>query len=152
MKTKDDRLAAITAIISSQVVSNQDELLEKLNLKGFNVTQATLSRDIKELKIVKVHTANGYKYQIHSEKHLNTARSNGILSVDSASNFIVIKTGPGFAGAVASTIDTDASCNAIMGTIAGDDTVLVILRSADSLAEAMDAISGAIPNIKSKTI
>ncbi len=152
MRTKNERLAAITAVIGSQVVSNQDELLEKLNREGFNVTQATLSRDIKELKIVKVHTADGYKYQIHSDKHLNAARNSGILSVDSASNFVVIKTGPGFAGAVASTIDTVVECNAIMGTIAGDDTVLVILRSADSLPEAMDAFSVAIPNIKSKII
>lgn len=152
MKVKDDRLAAITAIISSQAVSSQEELTEKLGQKGFTVTQATLSRDLKELKISKAHTASGYRYQIHVDKSLNSVKGNGILSVDFASNLIVIKTGPGFAGAIASAIDTNAMCNAIMGTIAGDDTVLVILRSADGYDAAIDALSSAIPNIKNKII
>lgn len=151
-ETKNDRLSEITRIVSSQVVSSQEELMDKLSEKGYFITQATLSRDIKELKLVKTHTATGYRYQIHAGKNVPTMKNSGIISVDAASNLVVIKTGPGFAGAIASAIDNNVVCDAIMGTIAGDDTILLILRSTDSFQKAIDAIAAEIPNIKNRII
>lgn len=149
---KNDRLSAITAIVSSEVISSQEELMDRLSKKGHNITQATLSRDIKKLKLIKAHTSTGYRYQIHTGKTIPAVRSNGILSVDASSNLMVIKTGPGFAAAVASTIDNNIVCSSIMGTIAGDDTVLLILRSSDSIEQVIEAVSQEFPDIKDKLI
>lgn len=152
-KTKAARLEAISAIIRESVVSSQDELMSLLKARGYDITQATLSRDLKELQVVKVPSGLGYRYQIHSHPTRPTRTPSGIIhTVDVSGGFMVIKTGPGFASPVASTIDNHVVCDAIMGTIAGDDTVLVILRSPDSVDMVLNAMARELPGIKERLI
>lgn len=154
-KTKSERLAAITSIIRSQNISSQEELITILKEKGFVLTQATLSRDLKELQVVKVHTVNGYRYSMNVGGTIGQAASlhtsqNIALSVDVTGNLAVVKTIPGFAAAVAATIDTAAPAELILGSVAGDDTILVILRSPECYDSFMIHMTMVFPNIANK--
>ena len=154
-KTKSARLSAISTIIRESVVGSQDELMSLLRERGYDITQATLSRDLKELKVVKVPHGGVYRYQIHhhAASAASDARRQGpVVSVDASGNFMVLKTGPGFAAAVASTIDNHVLSDAIMGTIAGDDTVLVILRSPDAVDSVLEAMTAELPGIRERMI
>lgn len=139
---KYNRHAKILEIIETHDIVTQDELAEKLRSQGMDVTQATISRDIKELRLVKVMTPEGKaKYTAMnndsgtlSEKLLAILRG-GYVSSDYANNILVIKTLPGLASAVASTIDA-LGWTEIVGTIAGDDTIMVVTR-AERIAEEL---------------
>ncbi len=123
MNIKQKRLHTITSIIRSKMIRNQDELQRALSNKGFEVTQATLSRDIRELKIVKRHDGdNRYIYV------LPDATPSGKTAVEFSGHLAVLKTPPGYAMAIASDIDHVAPSE-ILATIAGDDTILVIPRN-----------------------
>lgn len=137
---KYNRHAKILDIIENYEIETQDELADKLRETGMDVTQATISRDIKELRLVKVLTSGGrYRYSaIHSEGGNMTDRllvimKEAFMSCDYANNILVIKTLPGMAQAVAATLDA-LGWNDIVGTIAGDDTIMVICR-AEKIAE-----------------
>lgn len=139
MKAK--RQAKIMEIISTSNVETQEQLLQELQEAGFSCTQATISRDIKELKIVKEMTNFGtYRYSI-TEKELGnpfTDRLNAIFrecvtSFDYAQSIVVIHTLPGLANAAASALDA-MKAEYILGTLAGDDTVVAILRDSNSAA------------------
>lgn len=143
MNTKNERLNAIRQIIQSRKISSQEELLKQLSTKGFRVTQATLSRDIKQLKIVKVHDENDdYVYQsadftpqVQSAQEQTQHHPN----IEFSGNLAVVKTRPGYANGIASDIDTHAPYE-ILGTIAGDDTILIIPRegiSRDKIVQAL---------------
>jgi len=144
---KYNRHAKILDIIENYDVSTQDELAEKLREQGLDVTQATISRDIKELRLVKVMDSEGKtKYTVInndsgvlSEKLLSVLRG-GYVSSDYANNILVIKTLPGMASAVASSIDS-LGWMAIIGTIAGDDTIMVITRAERIAEELQEKIS-----------
>ncbi len=136
MKNKRKRLQVITEILRSSVVSNQDELLALLNEKDLYVTQATLSRDLKQLKVSKTPLPNGsYKYvlpaitkTISPQGTLNQQSSHGaVLSLEFSGNLAVMKTKPGYASAIAWDIDNKGT-EEIIGTIAGDDTILIMPR------------------------
>lgn len=131
---KSSRHLKIKELISNQDVETQDELVELLKEGGFNVTQATVSRDIKELQLIKIPTANGnYKYSLPQEQHFNPVNklrrfmAEGFRSLDYSENFIVMKTLPGNANAIGALID-GLQWDEIMGTICGDDTILIIVR------------------------
>ena len=137
MNIKKQRLEAIREIIRKSNIYNQEELLSLLNKQGFSVTQATLSRDMKTLKMAKSPNADGhYIYQlpemnnyannIHSTQNNEWIRT-GFLSLAFSGNLAVAKTRPGYAMGIASEIDNYASPE-ILGTIAGDDTILIILQ------------------------
>ena len=139
MKAK--RQAKIMEIISTSNVETQEQLLQELQEAGFSCTQATISRDIKELKIVKEMTNFGtYRYSI-TEKELGnpfTDRLNAIFrecvtSFDYAQNIVVIHTLPGLANAAASAVDA-MKLSVVLGTLAGDDTVMVVMRDTNSAA------------------
>lgn len=151
-KTKNARLAAITTIIRSHNIGSQEELIAILKSKGFELTQATLSRDLKELQVVKVHTSQGYKYAMNTNGTIGQATNirssqNIALSVDVSCNLAVVKTIPGFAAAVATTIDSVAPADLIMGCVAGDDTILVILRSPECYDSFVIHMTMVFPNI-----
>ncbi len=144
---KYNRHAKILDIIENNVIETQDELAEKLRELGMDVTQATISRDIKELRLVKVLTPDG-KYR-YSAMHSDTGNMNDRLlviikeayvSCDYANNILVIKTLPGMAQAVAATIDA-LGWNDIVGTIAGDDTIMVVCRAEKIAEDLMDKIT-----------
>lgn len=139
MKNKNDRLEAIRQIISESDVKNQEQLMIDLSEKGFEVTQATLSRDLKKMKISKVANTYGeYIYVLpnHALFRRNRGDSNpspavsqpryGFISLNFSGNMAVIRTRPGYAGSLAYDIDNN-DIPGVLGTIAGDDTLLMIL-------------------------
>lgn len=137
---KYSRHAKILEIIEKSFIETQEEIAEKLKELGFEVTQATVSRDIKELRLIKVMTEDGrYKYapftqseNTISNKLLNIF-SESFVSSDYANNIVILKTLPGMAQACASAIDS-LKWPEIVGTIAGDDTIMIICR-AEKIAE-----------------
>jgi transcriptional regulator of arginine metabolism len=137
-KTKNERLTTIWKLVNEHSPENQEELLKLLHERGFIVTQATLSRDIKQLKIIKspnaegnyIYTTNGqniYASRFMNRKGRTNATFSGFVSLDFSENLAVIKTRPGYAMGIASDIDQSIS-DIILGTIAGDDTILLISR------------------------
>ncbi len=158
MKVKTQRLATIKNIISRQSVSSQEELLSLLEKEGFMTTQATLSRDLKFLKVAKIpHTDLGYVYELpqglakmNEEVHEDFPVS-GVESIDFSGNMAVIKTRPGFANSIASVIDSHDPYE-ILGTIAGDDTILLINREGISKGHIIEVLSLFIPGLKEKLL
>ena len=144
---KTARHAKIIELINRYNIETQEELAERLNQEGFNATQATVSRDIRELKQMKV-AENGEKQKYvvfqnkdtwESEKYIRVLRD-GFLSMDMAQNILVIKTVSGMAMAVGAALDA-LHWNEIVGCIAGDDTVMCAMRSVDDALIAMDKLS-----------
>ena len=130
MSTKKERLEAICKIIRSEAVGNQEQLMKRLNEKGFSATQATLSRDIRQLKVAKIHDSSGaYLYKLPEQNFFNAPKriKNPYSNIEFSGNLAVIKTKPGYAMAIASDIDSHKP-DEIIGTIAGDDTILIIPR------------------------
>lgn len=157
MKKKADRLDAIKMIISSREVGSQEELLQMLGEEGFALTQATLSRDLKSLKVAKAADANGryvyvlpnnflYKHDIHQSVS-EMLMSNGFVSLHFSGNIAVIRTRPGYASSMAYDID-NRNFGGILGTIAGDDTIMLVLGEGVSRREVTDFLSQIIPSIK----
>ena len=138
---KKNRHEKIVEIVEKYDVETQDELIEHLRKTGYEVTQATVSRDIRELKLTKVMSDKGsYSYRLpKSNESLGTFKFNhalaeSITSVDCALHTVVIKTFPGMAQAVAVGID-NLKLPVILGCVAGDDTIIVIARTAEAAAD-----------------
>ncbi|MBE5880857.1 MAG: arginine repressor [Lachnospiraceae bacterium] len=143
---KKGRQAAIIKIIERQNVETQQELAEILNQEGFDVTQATVSRDIKALKLSKVPAGGGHQKYVmlhNDDKHLSAKYVNvlkeGFVSMDMAQNILVVKTVSGMAMAVAAAIDT-MKYPEIVGSIAGDDTIMMAIRSVEDTKSIMNQI------------
>ena len=158
MKSKNSRLDAIKIIISSKEIGSQEELLQELLKEGYSLTQATLSRDLKQLKVAKAASMNGtyvyvlpnntmYKRMTEQHSASDMLRFNGVVSLDFSGNLAVIKTRPGYASSVAYDIDNH-NFSEILGTIAGDDTILLVLREGAARTEVLNALSLIIPNIQ----
>ena len=147
---KSQRQAKIIEIISTKNVETQEPLLSELLKEGFRCTQATISRDIKDMRIVKELTSMGtYRYTTSSNEisgtftsRLNTIFRECVVGYDYAQNIIVIRTLPGLASAAGSAIDA-MNMSAVVGTLAGDDTVMVIMRDNNAAA----AFCGEIKNL-----
>ncbi len=159
MKEIIDRQRAIRKLITEQVIGSQDHLLELLGYKGFLVTQATLSRDLKKMQVAKVADGSeGYRYVMPGVLSVsNTEReadrinylADGFRGVQFSGNLAVVRTLPGYASSIASVID-NAEPWEILGTIAGDDTILVILREGVSRSECISAIKNIMPYLRDK--
>jgi len=138
---KSQRQAKIMEIISTTNVETQEQLLQELQEAGFTSTQATISRDIKELRIVKELTSLGtYRYTTAAKEvpatfsnRLNAIFRECVTGFDYAQNIVVIHTLPGLASAAGSAVDA-MSMSVVLGTLAGDDTVMVIMRDTNSAA------------------
>ena len=145
---KSQRQAKIMEIISTTNVETQEQLLQELEEAGFRSTQATISRDIKELRIVKELTNLGtYRYTTSAKElpstfssRLNTIFRECVTRYDYAQNIVVIHTLPGLANAAASAIDA-MSMSVVVGTLAGDDTVMVVMRDNNAAAQFCGEIS-----------
>lgn len=148
MKAK--RQAKIMEIISTTNVETQEQLLQELQEAGFSSTQATISRDIKELRIVKELTSFGtYRYTSASRElpatfsdRLYTIFRESVTGFDYAQNIVVIHTLPGLANAAASALDA-MNMSVVLGTLAGDDTVMAVMRDSNAAA----AFCGEIKNL-----
>jgi transcriptional regulator of arginine metabolism len=136
MSSKKERLEAICRIIQAEVICNQEELLKRLEENDFSVTQATLSRDIKQLKIARMHDGrDAYVYRLP-----HAAQPKVHPAIEFSGNLVVVKTRPGYAMGIASDIDANAP-QEILATIAGDDTILLIPREGYSREQIAEAIT-----------
>jgi len=140
---KQRRHIKILELIEKKEISTQEELAYELNKLGFEVTQATVSRDIKDLRLVKTTTKQGVtKYIIQNETlkiisdRLLTVLKQSYISSTCAQNIIIVKTLPGMANAAASAID-NLNISEIIGTIAGDDTIMSVTKSAEDALKTM---------------
>ncbi|MCL4484293.1 MAG: hypothetical protein M1445_17080 [Bacteroidetes bacterium] len=161
MKKKIERFELIKKIISSEVISNQDDLQLRLHSLGMEVTQATLSRDLKSLQVIKVSDAKaGYAYRLPSYDMLHPAQNeagpsrmnflaDGVLGIEFSGNLGVIKTLPGFAPSTALAID-ESGCKEILGTIAGDDTILVVIRDGVGRNDVIHALVTIMPKLENR--
>ncbi|WCF06315.1 transcriptional regulator ArgR [Paenibacillus thiaminolyticus] len=132
---KGQRHIKIREIIINNEIETQDELVDALRSAGYHVTQATVSRDMKELHLIKVPMKDGrYKYSLPVDQRFNPAQKlkrallDNFISIDSTENLVVIKCLPGTANAIAVLMDS-IEWPEIMGTVCGDDTILIICRT-----------------------
>ncbi len=157
MKKRLDRLNAVKAIISSREVGSQDELLQILEENGYKLTQATLSRDLKQLKVAKTANLGGrYVYVLPNDIMYKNSRvtasqnlplNNGFISLHFSGNLAVIRTRPGYASRMAYDIDNQENED-VLGTIAGDDTIMMVLRENVDHADIHNFLSIIFPNIQ----
>ena len=143
---KNSRHTCILEIIEDHVIETQDDLIEKLKESGYLVTQATVSRDIKQLGLIKTATKDGgYKYTVarsensSNENKLKNIMRETVVNAQDAQNIIVVKTFPGMANAAAAALDALVG-EAVIGSIAGDDTIFIVVRNAEDAAEFTDFI------------
>ncbi|MBQ4531429.1 MAG: arginine repressor [Lachnospiraceae bacterium] len=148
---KSDRHAKIVELIGKFDIETQEELAEKLNHAGFNVTQATVSRDIRELKLTKVATeGKKQKYALlqnsegMGDKYMRVLKD-GFVSMDMAQNILVIKTVSGMAMAVAASLDA-LKWHEVVGCIAGDDTIMCAIRSVEETKTVMEKVRKIVMN------
>ena len=147
---KSKRHEKILELIRDNDIETQEQLLQQLQECGFNTTQATISRDIKQLRIIKELGPNGtYRYSASAKpvehafsSKLNIIFSQCVTSVDYAQNIIVVRTMPGLASAAASAIDA-LNWSSVVGTLAGDDTLFIVMRENNAAA----ALCGEIKNL-----
>lgn len=157
MKIKTNRIEALKMLISSKELTCQEDVLKALQKEGFKLTQATLSRDMKQLKIAKAASMNGkYVYVLPNEtmyrripnppSPLEMLKTPGCLSINFSGNMIVIKTHPGYASSIAYNID-NSDVEEILGTIAGDDTIFVVAKEGSSREQIVESLNEIIENI-----
>ena len=157
MKIKTNRMEALKMLISSKELGSQEEVLQALAQEGYTVTQATLSRDLKQLKVAKAASMNGkYVYVLPNEtmyKRVSTPRSaremlmtSGFSSINFSGNMVVIRTRPGYASSIAYNID-NSDITQILGTIAGDDTIFLVKKKGITEEEIINALSVVIPEL-----
>lgn len=158
MKVKSNRMELLKMLISSKEMSSQEELLNALAVEGYNITQATLSRDLKQLKVAKAATMSGkYVYVLPNEtmyRRVSKAasmkemlQSTGFRSINFSGSMGVIKTRPGYASSIAYNID-NSDIPQILGTIAGDDTIFIVKGVGVSNDEIIEELRQVLPNIE----
>ena len=145
---KVERHSKIVELIGKYEIETQEELAEKLNEAGFNVTQATVSRDIRELKLTKLQAENGRQRYMVLESPRGTSAikyirilKDGYMSMDMAQNILVIKTVSGMAMAVAAALDA-IQFHEIVGCIAGDDTIMCVVKTSEQAPGVVQKLGG----------
>ena len=143
---KVNRHVKIVELVNKYHIETQEELADRLREEGFQITQATVSRDIRDLKLTKVATDDGHQKYVVLKATENALRDkyirilkDGFVSMDMAMNILVIKTVSGMAMAVGAAID-EMKWNEIVGCIAGDDTIMCVVRTTEDTATVMDKI------------
>ena len=160
MKVKNSRIETLKMLISSKELGSQEEVLQALKREGFRLAQATLSRDLKQLKVAKAASMNGkYVYVLPNETmykrvHKHTTAKDmletpGYISLNFSGNMGVIKTRPGYASAIAYNIDSMVVPE-ILGTIAGDDTIFIVIKDGTHPDQIIKALGEIIPTVKEK--
>ncbi|MGC5773403.1 transcriptional regulator AhrC/ArgR [Paenibacillus pabuli] len=147
---KGQRHIKIREIISQNEIETQDDLVEALRQSGFQVTQATVSRDIKELLLIKIPMDDGrYKYSLPTDQRYNPIQKlkralvDNFLHIDHTNNLVVMKCLPGTANSIAALLD-NIEWTEVMGTICGDDTILIICRTESNSVTVIERIMGYI--------
>ena len=149
MRNKTKRLLAIRKLIENEQICSQEELLFRLKELNVEATQSTLSRDLKFMRVAKIpHKDKGYIYIIPADEKASAIVTDSISSIDFSGNIAVMKTLPGYAKAVTVLIDNENYFE-VLGTIGGDDTVLIVMREGVTHNELLDALSSIHANIHS---
>ena len=151
MNQKTQRFATIRKIIRSEMISSQEELITRLRECGVEITQSTLSRDLKFMNVAKVpHKSRGYIYVLpnaaHHEVNVSSNISDNITSLTFSGNLGVLKTKSGYASAISVPID-NMECPYIIGTIAGDNTVLIIMREDANRNAVIESLMRIFPQL-----
>lgn len=158
MKNRVSRQLAIKQIITSSEIHSQDELLVKLHAQGFDLTQATLSRDLKALKVAKVPSGDlGYMYVIPEGMNVESRDASdevnfladGFRDLSFSGNLAVMRTRPGYASSIAAVLD-NAEPYEILGSIAGDDTILLVMREGVSPRDLKNSLVLIMPKLQDK--
>lgn len=158
MRIKNSRMEVLKMLISSKELGSQEEVLKALEMEGFQITQATLSRDLKQLKVAKAASMNGkYVYVLPNETMYKRVpkpstvkemmQTSGFLSINFSGNMVVIKTRPGYASSIAYNIDS-SDIPQILGTIAGDDTIFMVKGVGVTNEEVIEGLRHVLPNIE----
>ena len=158
MKIKNKRLETLKMLISSMELSSQEEVIKALEKEGFKLTQATLSRDLKQLKVAKAAWMNGkyvyvlpndsmYKRVTSPAKASEMLQHSGYLSIHFSGHMAVMKTAPGYASAVAYNLD-NSDLPEVLGTIAGDDTIFIVTKEGCTRDEILNSLGYIIPEIR----
>lgn len=157
MRDRNERLMAIRRLINGSNISSQEELLALLERQGFSMTQATLSRDLRYLKVAKMpDSERGYIYML-TERQLNDPSENedipitGFVSIDFAQGMAIMKTLPGHASSIAYALDNLNSYE-IAGTIAGDDTILIIPRDGVTKGDLTNLLKTKMPGFQKEEV
>ena len=150
---KEKRHAKVLELIAEYEIDTQEELLKKLNDKGFKVTQATVSRDIRELRLVKVQSSHGYKYALNNGRDsvdmsfkFHAVFSEAVNSVDYAENMVVIHCYVGMANAACAALDS-IEWKGVVGTLAGDDTIFCVMRDRENAADFAEQLKKLVRNL-----
>jgi transcriptional regulator of arginine metabolism len=153
MRNKSERLLAIRKLIREEKLASQEELMHRLKKEGFIMTQATLSRDLKYLRVSKMYDADrGYIYFLPDTETATqqvpwtSFLQDGMISMEFAQGMAIVKTLPGYASSIASAIDS-MNIVEIAGTIAGDDTILIIPRDGATREAITDQLSAVMPGV-----
>jgi transcriptional regulator of arginine metabolism len=154
VRERSERLRAVRAIIKDHRIRSQETLLNHLKERGFSVTQATLSRDLKLLKVGKISEGSkGYYYTLPTEEELRESETNyvmdlrrGFISIEFSGNLAIIRTITGHADTVGIALD-NLGLDDILGTVAGDDTVLIVLREGASKEHVLGQITERVPDL-----
>lgn len=158
MRIKNSRMEVLKMLISSKELGSQEEVLKALEMEGFQITQATLSRDLKQLKVAKAASMNGkYVYVLPNETMYKRVskpstvkemmQTSGFLSINFSGNMVVIKTRPGYASSIAYNIDS-SDIPQILGTIAGDDTIFMVKGVGVTNEEVIESLRHVLPSIE----
>ena len=152
MRNKTKRLLTIRKLIESELISSQEELLFRLKELG---VESTLSRDLKFMKVAKIpHKEKGYIYIVpesvneQREEKISSIITDAILGIDFSGNIAVIKTLPGYANAVTVLIDSENYFE-ILGTIAGEDTIVIVMREGVSRSQLVEVLTSVHPDMRS---
>lgn len=145
---KARRQMKVQEIITKEIIHTQEELADKLQMSGFNVTQATVSRDIKEMGLIKVPSADAdYRYAVPNEVHPTNLQDRlirvlreTVVSINDTESLIVIRTIPGNAHALAAVMD-NSNWEEVIGTVAGDDTILLVIKPKEAVTGVLERIT-----------
>lgn len=156
MKSRRERLEVLRLILTNTEIGSQEALLEELAAEGYKVTQATLSRDLQKLKAAKVASLQGYRYLLPENplfRRRITAdvpdflRNTGFIGLEFSGNIVVMHTRPGYAAGITTDIDTHRF-ESICGTLAGDDTIIVVMREGATRQQVIDDLATILPAVK----
>lgn len=156
MKSRNERMEVLRLILTNTEVGSQEALLQELEAEGYKVTQATLSRDLQKLKAAKVASATGYRYMLPENplyRRRITAeipgflRNTGFVGLEFSGNIAFLRTRPGYAAGIATDID-EHGFESIVGTLAGDDSILVIVREGYDREVVTNDLAQILPAIK----
>lgn len=157
MKSRNERMEVLRLILTNTEVGSQEALLQELEAEGYKVTQATLSRDLQKLKAAKVASETGYRYMLPenplyrrriSAEIPGFLKNTGFVGLEFSGNIALLRTRPGYAAGISTDID-EHNFESIAGTLAGDDSIVIVIREGYDRQQVRDDLSQVLPAIKS---